>query len=134
MHSIQVLAGPFEVMTVDFYEDAANKFDGGMNHTFKIDAKVDGEAHAVIAWFDAELTRDGSVTLSTSPWAIDNSFSRQQHWGQIIELLPATRSVVRGRNRGIIPKVKKGAAMELVTTINADGGSRSVYFPEFRVL
>ena len=80
----EMVAGPFEIMTVDFLSDRATAFDGGVNvtHTLPVRPGSGGEVHAVVAWFEAELDPAGEIRLSTSPWATDNSFARQQHWGR----------------------------------------------------
>jgi hypothetical protein len=50
LFSLQVVAGPFEVLTVDFSSDAANAYDGGLEFVTKLPVLSEGEAHAVVSW------------------------------------------------------------------------------------
>ena len=149
-----VVAGPFEVMTVDFAHDRADKYDGSTNLTFDLpierqphlgrapagsgggeggmgDEEV--ELHAVVAWFEAEIGVDEfgvPQTLSTSPWAPDNSFARQQHWGQLIELLPLDLHTGR-------PLAGRPGLDALRVTVNLHsqpGAAGSVYFPKVELM
>ena len=127
-----IAAGPFEVLTVDFRSDEGGGFDG---HKFIIDMPVEspGELHAVVTWFDAELGRDEQgtlVTLSTSPWASDNSFARQQHWGQNINLLPLS---FENSDSGRPLHANADDRIEVTAVVGASSGDGSIYFPSVRV-
>ena len=79
----EIVAGPFDILEVDFYRHNATSFDAqgdeGLVVKTRGPAVTAGELHAVISWFDVELDREGQIVLSSAPWADDNSFSRQQH-------------------------------------------------------
>ena len=126
----EMVAGPFEIMTVDFLRDRATAFDGGVNVTTTLPVRPGrgGDLHAVVAWFEAELDPAGDVRLSTSPWAPDNSFARQQHWGQLVELLPLSP----GGGRPL--RAEEGASVRLTSHIASTGGAGSIYFPEVAVV
>ena len=44
------MAGPFDVLTVDFSTDAASAFDGGVTATSAMPVLSAGELHAVVSW------------------------------------------------------------------------------------
>jgi len=84
--------------------------------------------------------------LSTSPWAPDNSFARQQHWGQLVQLLPLIQpeeeeeeeeeaSTAGGGGGGGRPLVAKlGDYLEVKSLVSSTGGGGSIYFPSVRVV
>jgi len=129
-----IVAGPFQILTVDFRGDDPHAYDGGLNITQTMPVLSQGEVHAVITWFDAFLDDEPSSMMSTSPWARDNSFARQQHWGQLIELVPALTSASfqadsAGRCREgavppCLPYAEIGDAIQLSATIDSTGGVR----------
>ena len=104
----EIVAGPFEIFTIDFATDNATQFEG-LRVVRAGRARSAGAIHAVVAWFEADLNPSGSISLSTSPWASDNSFARQQHWGQLLHVLPVDES---GPSH-----VRAGDTIELSTSV-----------------
>ena len=173
----EMVAGPYEIMTVNFMtdspDDVANPSEdglpgggdgggssssggggGGSGLGTTLDLPVlpgmAGEIHAVVAWFEAILDPHGDITLSTSPWAADNSFARQQHWGQLVELLPLSyddddddssssdgqvRSGGGGRVSGKPLSVEEGDVLRLTTNeVHGANAARSFSFPDVTVI
>ena len=170
---------PYEIMTVNFMTDspdddvANNASEDGL-----LAAAAAAAAAAVVvveeaaawarrwicpcfqAWrgnprgggvFEAILDPHGDVTLSTSPWAADNSFARQQHWGQLVELLPlsyddddddssSSDGQVRsggggGRVSGKPQSVEEGDVLRLTTNeVHGANAARSFSFPDVTVI
>ncbi len=132
------MAGPFEVMTVDFATDLAGRFDDGLNVTATLPVGRAGEVHAVAAWFDAWIGRDPAgrpVRLSTGPEAADGGFARQQHWGQLVQVLPLAPSPHANDPAAAAPlRVAPGQALEVTAVVAARGGGGSIYFPLVRAV
>lgn len=100
--------------------------------------------------FEADLGWDVNgvlQSLSTSPWAPDNSFARQQHWGQLVQLLPliqpeeeeetttAGKASGGGEGGGGRPLVAKlGDYLEVTSLVSSSGGGGSIFFPSVRVV
>ena len=113
---------------MNFLEDDPTDFkDGNITLSLPVQPGADGEIHAVVSWFDAALDGDGDITLSTSPWASDNSFARQQHWGQLVQILDledASPPSLPAKPREVGP----GDTIRLTTTIAAKNAGGSFYF------
>jgi SAM-dependent methyltransferase len=60
----------------------------------EVRTSCDGYAHAVVAWFDAQLTRDGGgASISTAPGVADPL--RGQGWGQFVWYLPKSGMAIK---------------------------------------
>ena len=71
---------------------------------------------------NSNLARSGSKTAS---------FARQQHWGQLVDLLPLDHEA------GAVPRplrANEGDSVRLTAEIVSEGGGGSIYFPDVTVV